>query len=206
MRLNRDQGFTIMELLVALTIASIVLAAISVTFTRTVRLYTLENAKAALQQEMRAALEIMGRDIRMAGYDPNRTGDFKIKTATATRFHFTTDLDENGVVDPAPAYPACEVLSYRLSAANNAVQVICGEGTGSQDPETMIGGLDSPVNVTALDFDYRKSDGQPTSSLTLIRAVVITITAEVPAGIAGMESRTYSTWVDLRNAGPNSSI
>lgn len=206
MRHNREQGFTLMEMMISLAIASIVLLAISAVFTSSVRLYTQENAKAALQQEMRASLEIMSRDIRMAGYDPKRQKDFKIKTATATRFHFTTDLNEDGNVDPSPAFPDCEVLSYRLDAANQGVQLICGEGTGSQDPETLIGGVQSPVKVTALDFDYRKGDGQPTTALNLIRAVVITMTAEIPAGRAGVESRTYSTWVDIRNAGPNSNI
>lgn len=203
MRGSREQGFTLAELLVAIAIASIVLVAISAIFTNSVRVYTLENAKAALQQEMRAALEIMARDIRMANYNPRRKPGFKIKTAVGTRFHFITDLNEDGLVDPAPSFPDCEVLSYRLDAANNGLQVICGEGTGSQDPQTLVGGVGSPINVTSLGFNYRKADGQSTTTTNLIRAVVITMTADIPAGRAGRESRTYSTWVDIRNAGPN---
>jgi type IV pilus assembly protein PilW len=202
---KRDQGFTIIELLVALAVASILMVAISAIFTRTVRLYTLENAKSALQQEMRAALEIIARDVRMAAYNPRQKKNrFGIKTATATRLHFTSDLDENGVVDPSPSFPDCEVLSYRFDGVNKGVQIICGEGTGTIDPQTLIGGIDSSIDVTALDFSYRDNAGQPTTNRTLIRGVIITITADIPAGIAGRESRSYSTWVDMRNTAPNS--
>ncbi len=204
MSMDRNQGFSLIELMVALAIVSIVLAAIVGVFTNSSRLYTLENARAALQQEMRAALEIMARDIRMAAYDPKKKGKCKVEKASATHFRFSTDLDEDGKRDSSPSFPDCEVLSYRYKAATQEVQIICGETTGSMDAQPLIGGTD--INVTELDFQYRNNNDQPTTSGGDIRGVIITMTAEIPAGRTGMESRTYTTWVDLRNAGPSSSI
>lgn len=204
MSVPKEKGFSLLELMIALAVGGVVLAALVGVFSRASRLYTLENARAELQQEMRAALEIMGRDIRMAGYDPKKSGNFKVTKASASHLRFTTDFDEDGAVDPSPGFPNCEVISYRYAAATQSVQLICGEGTGSLDVETLIG--DTTIDVTALDFEYRKNDGTTTTFANDIRGVVVTLTAEIPAGQAGMESRTYSTWVDLRNAGPNSGI
>lgn len=201
-----NYGFSLMELLIASGIVSILLVALAVMFSTGNRVFTRENVTTALQSDVRAALEIMSRDIRMVGYDPEKTGDFELENASSTRLHFTVDLDGDGVVDPSPSFPDCEVLSYRYSAAGTgAIQVICGEGTGSQDPATLIGGEDD-LHVTGLDFDYKDSSGNSTSFKNDMRGVVITITAEAPAGAVGMITRTYETWVDFRNAGPNSSI
>lgn len=204
MKWRDKRGFSLIELMVALAIVSVVMAAIVAVFVRSSRVYTRENARAALQQDMRAALEVMGRDIRMACFDPDRTGNFNVRRALATHLRFTADMDEDGSVDSSPSFPDCEVLSYRYSAASEAVQVICGEGTGSIDARTLIG--DTDVRVTSLNFDYRDNDGNTTSFRPDIRAVLITMTAEIPAGSVGMESRTYSTWVGMRNTEPNSSI
>ncbi|MCP3892116.1 MAG: prepilin-type N-terminal cleavage/methylation domain-containing protein [Desulfobulbaceae bacterium] len=202
MKLLKSQGFTLVELMIAIAVGGVVLTAIVVFFARSLNVYTRENVRAELQQEMRAALEVMARDIRMAGYDPMRSGDFFVKNASATRLQFLIDWDEDGVLDPAPAYPDCENISYRYSAADQSVQLICGEGTGAADTETLIG--DTNIQVTSLEFDYRDISNLSTTFLNDIRAAVITLSAQIPAGRAGMQSRTYTTWVDLRNTGPNS--
>ena len=203
-RFREEKGFTLVELMIALAIAGLILSTIIGVFVRSNRLYTTQNAAAALQQEVRAALEIMSREIRLAGYDPMRTGNFGFKNATATRLHFTADLNEDGTLDPAPSFPNCENLSFRYSAAKRSIQIICGEGTGSQDVETLIG--DTDVSVSGLDFSYRDNQNQSTTFVPDIRGVVITIVAQVPAGSDGMISRTYSTWVNFRNAAPNAAL
>jgi len=200
--IRKSAGFTLVELLVAMAVAGVALSLIIAFFANSVKVYTRENARAELQQEMRAAIDVMARDIRMACYDPTRSGDFIVKNSETTRFHFYVDWDEDGNVDPNPSYPDCENISYRYSSSDQSVQLICGEGTGSADTQTLIG--DTNIKVTSLEFDYLDSLNQSTTFVNDIRAVTITMTAEIPAGRAGTQSRTYSTWVDMRNAGPNS--
>ena len=196
-----SNGFTLVELLVAIAVASIVLTIVSLFFVRSGRVYVEQNVLAALQQEVRAAMEIMGREIRMAGYDPGRTGDFKIMDANVTKLRFTLDYNEDGINDPAPSFPDCETVSFRYSAANSSLQIICGEGTPSQDPQTLIGNTET--RVTNVNFDYRDNQDNSTSFIQDIRGVVITLTAESPAGRRGMVTRTFTTRYDFRNSAPN---
>lgn len=195
-----------MEVLVSLAIVSIILAAMTGVFERSGRLYTSQNATAALQQEVRGALDVIANEARMAAYMPRKGGDkFAIRAATATRFRFEADLDEDGV--KAPAYNGdgqCENRSFRLSLLTNAVQMVCGEGTITPpDTESLIGGANANVQVTALDFAYYDRHNDPATIPAEIRGAVITITARTPAGRDGWIERTYSTSVDFRNTGPN---
>lgn len=195
-------GFTLIELMVAMAITGIVLVSLAGIFERSGKLYTTQNVSAALQEEIRGALEIMAREARMAGFDPLKTGDFEIKAATVTHMRFTTDLDEDGVVDTI-GFPSCERLSFRLSVANSGLQIICGEGTGSITTDYLIGGPNTDTRVTQLDFDYRNNQNNSTTFIPDMRGVVITLTAEAPAGRRGMISKSYSTWVDFRNMASN---
>lgn len=206
LRTSRDKGFadgfTLVEVLISLAIISVVLAAMTAMFERSGRLYTSQNATAALQQEVRAALEIITQEARMAAYRrPDKKGiKSVIEVAQTTDFRFEADLDESGKI--ASAYNSdgeCERRRFRYSAANNAVQMICGNTT----PETLIGGNDSNVRVTALDFWYFDDSNNGTSFIPKIRGAVVTIVAQAPAGRAGMIERSYSTRIDFRNAGPN---
>lgn len=199
--LGQNRGFTLVELMVAIAVSGIVLAVVSTFFVRSGRIYVEQNVSAALQQEVRAAMEIMGREIRMAGYDPARSGDFEILDADATKLRFTLDLNEDGVNDPAPSFPDCERISFRFSAANNSLQIICGEGTSTQDPQTLIGNTET--RVTSVNFDYLDNQDNSTSFIQDIRGVVITLTAESDAGRSGIVSRTFTTRYDFRNAAPN---
>lgn len=201
---NKDKsaGFTLVEVMVALAIVSIIIAAMTTMFERSGRLYTNQNAVAALQQEVRAALEIIAQESRMAAYRrPDKKGaKSAIKVAQATDLRFETDLDESGKI--ASGYNAdgeCENRRFRYSAANNAVEMRCG----ATPPQYLIGGNDASVRVTALDFRYLDDNNNTTTFTPKIRGAVITIVAQAPAGRAGMIERSYSTRIDFRNAGPN---
>ena len=202
--LTCSRGFTLVELMVSMVIAVIVLAALSQMFIQYNRLYTLENARATLQQEMRAAMDVMTRDIRMAAADSEDSKDFKIKTSQLIRFRFGADMNGNGILDTGAAATAgCEMISYRFSVANNKIDLICNENMAGQDVQPLIG--DTEIQVTGLTFQYLNNQNQPESINTEISGVVITMVAEIPAGRAGIQSRSLSAFVTLRNAGPNAS-
>lgn len=203
--LASSRGFTLVELMVSMAIAVIVLAALAQMFIQYNRLYTLENARATLQQEMRAAMDVMIRDIRMGAADPTNSQDFEIKTSQAIRFRFSADMNGNGTLDSgaAAATDGCEMISYRYSVANNKVDYICDENMTSQYTEPLIGNTE--IQVTALTFDYLDNQNQVETIDSEISGVVITMVAEISAGRAGVQSRSLSAFVTLRNAGPNAS-
>ena len=64
----RCQGFTLVELLVVLAIVSVVMGGIYSVFIRSNRVYISQEEVVAAQQETRSALDILGREIRMAGF------------------------------------------------------------------------------------------------------------------------------------------
>ena len=64
----RNGGFSIVELMVAVTIGLIVLAAVSTVFVSSKANYITQESMARLQESARVAMHLMSRDIRMAGY------------------------------------------------------------------------------------------------------------------------------------------
>ncbi|MFW6101106.1 MAG: PilW family protein [Bacteroidota bacterium] len=71
--LEKNSGFTLIELLVAVAISSIVLLVIGQFFISTNKTHTIQAKVSDTQQSIRAVMELMERDIRMAGLNP--TGD-----------------------------------------------------------------------------------------------------------------------------------
>ena len=63
-----DAGFTLVELLIALAIGAIVLATVFSLFLYQQRSYLQQSEMARNQAQLRSALQLMSRDVRMAGY------------------------------------------------------------------------------------------------------------------------------------------
>ena len=68
-----DSGFTLIEILVALALTGIVLGAIYAAYQSQHKTYITQESVAEMQQNLRAAMYLMVREIRMAGYDPRGT-------------------------------------------------------------------------------------------------------------------------------------
>jgi prepilin-type N-terminal cleavage/methylation domain-containing protein len=64
---RRQKGVTLIELMIVLVIAAILVGGIYTLFTTQQRSYSVQDQVTGVQQDARAALEIMARDIRMAG-------------------------------------------------------------------------------------------------------------------------------------------
>jgi len=69
---KRQDGFTLVELLVAITMFALIIMGIFYLWRGDQMAYLQGSAAAATQQDARAAMEQLVRDIRLAGYDPCR--------------------------------------------------------------------------------------------------------------------------------------
>jgi type IV pilus assembly protein PilW len=67
---NNPKGFTLVEMLVAMAAGLIVMAAINSAYVNYQRSHVTEQLVVDMQQNVRAAMSLMKREIRMAGYDP----------------------------------------------------------------------------------------------------------------------------------------
>ena len=190
---GQQNGFTLVELLVALCVAAIILTSIVSIFSRMSRSYTIQNASADLQQGMRAALDVISRDLRMAGYDKSQSGNFGFQSTETFHVRFTSDYNDNGIVDTTDE----EIVTYLLSAANE-MQRRLYENTASQDTQTLLGG-DDGINVVSFAFRYLDRNNNLTTMAAEIKAVEIALVADIPAGRAGMLRKSYTTRVECRN-------
>ncbi|MBW2443077.1 MAG: prepilin-type N-terminal cleavage/methylation domain-containing protein [Deltaproteobacteria bacterium] len=195
---NNKKGFTAIELLVSLAILSIALTSIYSMYMSFIRTCTKEGAKIRVQQNVRSGLDMMIRDIRLAGLDPEGTGDFGIVAVTPQRIQFTADLDMDGEVDDADAsdgidVPDLEHMAYEYDG-NGTLKMFLYKANG--DPET-----DEIMaeNVTDLTFIYYDSNDDTTSDLDAIRTVDIRMTIEKSAGRDGQVSRALVKRVKCRN-------
>lgn len=176
LRACRDQsGFTLAELLVALLMSVLVLAAgvSAFQFGLTATLATSDRAEA--QQNARWAVERMIQEIRGAGFDPTRVPPAfnfdAIANQTATSLVLQNDFNGNGALDPPGACDptaTTERVQYRL---------LNGTLTRSTDPANPACEVAVVGGVQALAFTYFQEDGvTPAAAPADIRVVAVTIT------------------------------
>jgi type IV pilus assembly protein PilW len=97
--LRKNSGVTLTELLIALALTGIVAGAIYNIFSSQSKAYTIQSEVAEMQQNLRAGIFMMEREIRMVGYDPTREADAQILTAAPGQLEFTADLNGDGDTD-----------------------------------------------------------------------------------------------------------
>lgn len=156
-------GFSLIELLIAIAISGIVLGAVSSLFIMQNKSYSIQEQVAEMQQNARAAMDIMTREIRMAGYDPTGLANASIVSATSNSINLTQDTNGDG--DTADAN---ENITYSLYTSGGIQKIGRNTGGGNQ-----------PVveHIQALTFAYYDSDGNTTAILANIRQIELTITA-----------------------------
>ncbi len=198
---KEQSGFSLIELLVAMVIMSVVSLAIYGVFSVSSRSYATQGVTADVQQSVRAAMEVMLQDIRTAGLDPTASGNFGVEWAEATKLRFTSDSidaglnDFNGVLDDTNS----ERITYVLQGIE--LNQILYETTASEDSEPLIS------DVQNLTFTYFDADGNnlgspvPALQLADIGTINVSITVEEPAGRDASVSRTLTKRVKCRNRG-----
>ncbi|MDH3882589.1 MAG: prepilin-type N-terminal cleavage/methylation domain-containing protein [Desulfobacterales bacterium] len=69
-RIDNHKGFSLTELMIAMAVGSIIMAVIYSTYQAQQKSYTNQQVAVEMQQNIRAAMSLIKREIRMAGYDP----------------------------------------------------------------------------------------------------------------------------------------
>ena len=197
--LNNKKAFTLIELLVALAISGVVMTGIYSAYYSQQKSYITQEQVAAMQQELRAAMYIMQREIRMAGCDPIGSAGAGIQTPNTNSITFTLDItggesdgkdnDNDGSVDEGDERrfsdgfcdDTNENITYSLYTADGIQKLGRDTGGGNQ-----------PVaeNIDALDFVYLDSNGTPTATISDIRSVQITMVARAGKGDPGYTNNT----------------
>ncbi len=182
---NNHKGFSLIELMVVMAISSIVMAGIYMFYQSNLRSHITQQALVDMQQDMRAAMYMMTREIRVAGYDPTRSTAATFTIASIAEVQFQLDDNGDGDFDAGGGNDPNEQVRYVLS--NDAD----GDGVADGTPCNLVRQeWADPVQVVALNIDalnivYLDQDGTdlidpatgsvPADEIRDIRSVQITI-------------------------------
>lgn len=175
------KGFTLVELMLTMAISGMIVAAIYSAYLSQQRTYLMQEQVAEMQQNIRAALDLLSREIRMAGYDPTGGAGAGITTASAGRIGFTKDITNstgNASTGDGSLNGPNENITFGFSNANDSgPDGIADAGIAPLGRNT--GGGFQPIaeNIQAIEFRYLDVNGAVTATLADIRAVQISILA-----------------------------
>lgn len=168
-----DRGFTLVELLVAMAVGLIVLSATYGVFTLQGKTFSTQERVAEMQQNARAAMDFMTREIRMAGYDPTGSAGSGIVSAGANAINFTLDTTStyHGDAPDGDTSDANENITYSLYTA---------DGIQKLGRKSTTNATNQPVaeHIQSLEFQYLDADGNTTATIADIRKIRVTITAK----------------------------
>ena len=138
MRLDA-KGITLIELLVVLVVCTILIGGIYRLFTSQNKVYTVQEQVVEVQQNTRAAMEILLKDLRMTGYDNDRTPAIPIPSPPLTP-------DDQAITVMYEQNDALRQVRYWVDAG---ARLLRQETTnGVSNTEALL------ENVNALNFSY----------------------------------------------------
>jgi type IV pilus assembly protein PilW len=201
---SKSRGFTLVELLVAMAVFSIILGIIYATYQAQLKSQVTQQRVVEMQQNARAAMFAMERGIRLAGYDPTESDLPQITSAQTGSITFTMDIN-NGIDDDldgnidefnergmpnvdGDVNDNLEQITYRLSNDAGGDGIADGLNCNLQRQHwdgAAMQSTDIALNIDTLNFAYLDADGNnlivgsavPAGQLAAIRSVQISIVA-----------------------------
>lgn len=162
-----QNGFTLIEVLIALAVGGLLMTAVLAIFIMQNNSYTRQEQMTQMVQTARAAMDMLGREIRMAGYDPTGAG-FDGIAYSAGKLRLQADLRGDQPGDPPDGDTADpnEEITYRFDSVH--LQIDRNTGGGNQP---------FAENIEEFTFDYFDREGRPTTVNSEIRQIRVRITA-----------------------------
>jgi prepilin-type N-terminal cleavage/methylation domain-containing protein len=207
--LRHEGGFTLPEVLVAMTLMVVVLFALYAIFDMSIRVFGFGNNKVEAVENARLGLEKMEREIRAAyPYDKPAGQDHLLWSSgypaagaipPPDRISFGNDLDGNRKVEcPPPPAPSstCESITYDVYRPGGSATDALGRAKSSGGVRQPVAGYveDIDGDGQALTFGYLDRFGDPATG----EAEVAMVRIELEVGVNG-RTQTLSTQVALRN-------
>ena len=175
---NDEHGFTLIEMVVGMAVGMIFLGV-------AVRLFVLQQAAfdkqgevTQMQQNIRAAMDMVVREAKMAGYNPTGADITTGITYATDELKIVADIDGDGTTTSSNE----EIIykhyggTYELKRKSNA--------SGFQ-----------PVveNIYAFTFEYLNEDSNATTTSSAIRQIKVTITGKTSKIDSGINDYRYGT-------------
>lgn len=185
---GNDRGFTLVELMISMAVGLIVLGAVYGLFNVQRKHLANQEQLAQLHQNARAAMDMMVREISMAGYNQttnpvtivavnrctgtamaSNTPCAGITNAAAGTIGFVGDINGNGSTTADSANPNENIVYDRYYSETSPAGVYSLGRTSNGSKQPVIEYLD------LLSFSYHDESGTVTNNIANIRRVKITI-------------------------------
>lgn len=162
------EGFTLIEMVVALGLSLVTVSAVYTLYVSELRAQLVREDMLEMQQQARVVMDVVSREILMAGYDPrganndvDLSNDFLGITFDPGRLMIKADLNGNGL----------------LTDANESIIFVFDVGTHTLRRNTGGGNQPFGENIESFVVEYFDQGGNPAVDSTSIRQVKITVTA-----------------------------
>jgi prepilin-type N-terminal cleavage/methylation domain-containing protein len=156
---NRQRGFSLLELMMAMALGVMIMASMVQLFTMGVNSTALVVQRTEMQENMRAAIELMTKDISLAGSGLPDAGIQLPNGGTVSRY----GCDQTTCYVPGDTYPNNNYMTGLIPGYNNGVEakaVIPSAPSARNDSITVIyADYNFPLNQYWLDFPAPTSIG-----------------------------------------------
>lgn len=217
LRRSDDSGATLVEMLVAMVLFSILGSVLMASFAASRNAVEVSRETHDLNEEARVALNRMSRELRQASSISSVSAP-----DGATSITFNVDFNGNGVIDASAVDP--EVLKYTWDGSR--ILLTANDTTGTPVTQPILSGKVSDFQLDYFSSDYRRDCATPKdgkSNWTELDAYTTTCAARPSTGhtpgaldsselaeidiitislrvLEGARAQDYRTQIDLRNA------
>jgi len=180
---NTEKGFTLIELLIAMALALVIIGALSNAFVSQRKTYAVQEQVSEMIQNARAAMDMVTREIKMAGYNP--TGTLQKTDSTASDF---VGIPYNSVSSTIDVYADIDGDGFTTGSKDH---ITYSKATGEEiiRRNTNTGGGAQPLaeNIQSFTIEYKKGDGTAANTSADILSIIITVEAK-----SGQEDPNYT--------------
>ena len=191
-----EQGFSLLELMIALTVTLIIMAAATTLLATSLRTRTRENKRSEALNDAERALSMMSREIGNSGYGLTTNG-IAVNDSGTTSIRVRANLDNNAFLAVSDS-EADEDVRYMLQSGNRTI--VRFSPLPSPNGTTTVVAYD----VTFMQLSYYDANGVVITDPTqynLAERVTIEIRVELPATMGAPSSVVgLVSDVALRNA------
>jgi type IV pilus assembly protein PilW len=163
---EKNAGFTIIELLIALALSLVVLVSVSGAFISQRKTYDAQEQMTEMIQGTRAVMEIITREVKLAGFNPTGSAALVGIPYSTTQLEIRADLDGDGT---AIASDTNELIIYTHDGTNLEIDRDAGQAFSYAKLLA--------EDIESFTFDYLDADGNATTTAADIRMIEVAITA-----------------------------
>ena len=167
-RASASKGYSLIEVVIALGLSLLTLSVVYSLYVTELKAQSVREDILEMQQQARVVIDLIGREILMAGFDPrgvnkdpDPTNDFLGLTYVPDQLWIKADLNGNGTIRDRN-----ESIVYVFDSVTNTLRRNTG---GGNQP--------FGENIESLLVQYWDQHGTPTKDTLSIRQVGLTVTA-----------------------------